>query len=250
MYENKQESLEQICKLAEATMKLVDWYSLRFDSTKEHAHNELGPLLGGGGVQILKQTLNTLSKLGWAKRVSRKPELWSLDWDKLDHAKKEYSALKAKVNGEKRVAKPAGSSEPVLAPVLSCKKCGCGVGELDTFCWQCGNRLCAQGGGPKEGKKASKRGVDPEPVLAPVWSGVKRERTHLTKKQRRMKKAVAYLQKYFETYTNQDSYLDYHEDILINDALYGLGVALDDEAYRFADGFERFKKKLRTHLGA
>lgn len=50
-----------------------------------------------------------------------------------------------------------------------------------------------------------------------------------------------------ETYDKQVGYLDHTNKTIIDDVLYGLGVALDNK-YRFADGFDKFKKRLRRHL--
>jgi hypothetical protein len=68
----------------------------------------------------------------------------------------------------------------------------------------------------------------------------------LTEQQKRMKKAVDFLRHYFDTYADQLGYLDYSDQTLINDTVYGLGVALDPK-YQWADGFEAFKKDLATH---
>jgi hypothetical protein len=73
-------------------------------------------------------------------------------------------------------------------------------------------------------------------------------KTKLTPAQERMEKAVAYLKHYISTYDRQYGYLDYRDETLIDDILYGLGVALDERAHQFADGFDRWKGKLREHL--
>lgn len=70
----------------------------------------------------------------------------------------------------------------------------------------------------------------------------------MTEKQKRMKKAVERLQKYMETYDQQSKYLDYSEETFIDDVLYGLGVALDHDEYSFFFGFQKFKKRLVSHL--
>lgn len=69
----------------------------------------------------------------------------------------------------------------------------------------------------------------------------------LSKRQKRMKKAVASLQEFMQTYDQQQGYMDYVDGTLINDVLYGIGIALDDK-YRFADGFALFKKELSKHI--
>lgn len=67
-------------------------------------------------------------------------------------------------------------------------------------------------------------------------------------RQKRMEKAVKYLQHYMATYSNQECYRDYSEETLIDDVLYGLGVALGRKRYSFAPGFEKFKARLIKHL--
>ena len=59
--------------------------------------------------------------------------------------------------------------------------------------------------------------------------------------------AVAYLSDYMTTYDKQFGYADYSEETYIDDVLYGLGASLSDE-YKFAPGFDAFKKKLLAHL--
>lgn len=78
-----------------------------------------------------------------------------------------------------------------------------------------------------------------------IW--VKRSHRR-TPEQKRVAKAVKSLTKFAETYPRQPLYLDYTDDTIINDFLYGLGRALDPEKYQYADGFERFKEVLRKHL--
>lgn len=67
------------------------------------------------------------------------------------------------------------------------------------------------------------------------------------KQRRRMKKAVEHLQKYMMTYSNQAGYLNYSDETLIDDVLYGLGVALN-ERYRYRDGFDLFRQRLFEHI--
>lgn len=73
-------------------------------------------------------------------------------------------------------------------------------------------------------------------------------KSKLTPAQRRVKKAIAYLQNYMATYTNQQGYLNYEDGTIINDVLYGLGVALGGKRYEYADGFARWKAVLREKL--
>ena len=65
---------------------------------------------------------------------------------------------------------------------------------------------------------------------------------------KRMELMVQYLKRYIDTYDNQYHYQNYSDTILIDDILYGLGVALNPEKHQFADGFDTFKKKLIEHL--
>lgn len=61
----------------------------------------------------------------------------------------------------------------------------------------------------------------------------------------RMVLMVRYLQRYMETYSNQYHYENYSDSILIDDVLYGLGVVLDPKEHQFADGYDRWKQKLK-----
>ena len=67
-----------------------------------------------------------------------------------------------------------------------------------------------------------------------------------TKAQKRMEGAVAYLQEYMQTYSNQHEYQNYLDATFIDDVLYGLGVALGGN--RGASGYAEFKDALRKHL--
>lgn len=69
----------------------------------------------------------------------------------------------------------------------------------------------------------------------------------LTAKQKRMKRAIEYMENYMATYSDQYACIDYTDATFIDDILYGLGVALDEE-YQFANGYDEFKKVLRKHL--
>lgn len=64
----------------------------------------------------------------------------------------------------------------------------------------------------------------------------------------RMKKAVASLEEYILTYKDQECYESYSDETFIDDILYGLGIALDPMGHRFADGYQRFKEKLLSHI--
>lgn len=64
-----------------------------------------------------------------------------------------------------------------------------------------------------------------------------------------IERAVTSLKDYINTYDRQPGYESYRAETLIDDVLYGLGIALDDK-YRHAQGYDEFKKVLREHLGA
>lgn len=68
------------------------------------------------------------------------------------------------------------------------------------------------------------------------------------KAKKRMKCAVVYLQDFMRTYDQQHGYETYSDSILIQDVLYGLGVALYPDKYSHADGFTEFKCFLKVFL--
>lgn len=72
--------------------------------------------------------------------------------------------------------------------------------------------------------------------------------TVLTAKQRRVKGIIAKLKDYIDTYPNQIDWTNYEDETIINDIVYGLGIALDKEEHKYFDGFQKFKKKLIQHL--
>ena len=87
--------------------------------------------------------------------------------------------------------------------------------------------------------------------LGPVERVVGRpvpKRPKLPARQRRMKAAIAYMQKYMAGYDKQLGCLDYSDATLIDDVLYGLGVALHGTSCSYANGYEAWKEKLREHL--
>lgn len=59
--------------------------------------------------------------------------------------------------------------------------------------------------------------------------------------------AVAALKEYWNTYDNQEIE-GYTTGILIDDALYGIGIAIDPVKYATAPGYDRFKKDLIQRL--
>lgn len=63
-----------------------------------------------------------------------------------------------------------------------------------------------------------------------------------------IEKATKALQDYMNTYDKQFGYKEYSEECFINDVLYGLGIALDPEKYRYAGGFDLFKRKLSEFI--
>lgn len=67
-------------------------------------------------------------------------------------------------------------------------------------------------------------------------------------RRRRVKKAIEYLKHYMDTYDSQYGYLDYTDETIIDDVLYGLGVAIGGHKYKFASGFASFKKRLAAHI--
>jgi hypothetical protein len=70
----------------------------------------------------------------------------------------------------------------------------------------------------------------------------------LTKKQKRMQRAIHFLRDYMNTYEAQACCLDYTDKTLIDDVLYALGVAFEPEAHKFSGGFDVWKVKLCQHL--
>ena len=67
-------------------------------------------------------------------------------------------------------------------------------------------------------------------------------------RQKHVKRAIEYLKNYMNTYDNQYGYLDYTDETIINDVLYGLGVAVGGRKYEFAQGFAKFKVLLAKHI--
>lgn len=59
---------------------------------------------------------------------------------------------------------------------------------------------------------------------------------------------VKFLQRYMETYDQQHGYENYTDRTLINDVLYGLGVALNPNEHQFANGFDKWKMELIDFL--
>lgn len=70
----------------------------------------------------------------------------------------------------------------------------------------------------------------------------------LTTRQKRMQKAISYMQGYMASYSKQTACLDYGDATFIDDVLYGLGAALHGTSCSYASGYEAWKEKLREHL--
>jgi hypothetical protein len=87
---------------------------------------------------------------------------------------------------------------------------------------------------------------EPEPmgVCKECWQKYTARLEH----QEKVKRAIAYLKHYIDTYDKQVGYLDYSDDCIINDILYGLGVALDPKEYLMAPGYNKFKERLKAFL--
>ncbi|MEZ0155236.1 MAG: hypothetical protein AB9Q22_10105 [Candidatus Reddybacter sp.] len=62
--------------------------------------------------------------------------------------------------------------------------------------------------------------------------------------------AVDALQAYWASYDKQPGYENYSRRTLIDDALYGLGIAIDKDQFKEAPGYDKFKALLREHLMA
>ena len=70
----------------------------------------------------------------------------------------------------------------------------------------------------------------------------------MTARQKKVKKTIEYLVKYMATYDKQMGYLDYRDETIIDDVLYGLGVAIGGKKYTWANGFAKFKERLAKHI--
>jgi len=54
---------------------------------------------------------------------------------------------------------------------------------------------------------------------------------------------------YVNTYDTQIGFKNYSKETVINDFIYGIGICINEEEYKNADGFKRFKKYLSKHFG-
>lgn len=72
--------------------------------------------------------------------------------------------------------------------------------------------------------------------------------SHKAKQRKRMREIVARMQRYWETYPEQPNFADYSDATFIQDALYGIGIAINPKLYEAADGFTRFTEVLRPYV--
>lgn len=63
-------------------------------------------------------------------------------------------------------------------------------------------------------------------------------------RQRRIKAAAKYLSDYMRTY----EFVDASDATFMNDVLYGLGIALHGDKFKYANGFDAWKAELREFL--
>jgi len=68
------------------------------------------------------------------------------------------------------------------------------------------------------------------------------------KRKKDVERIVKSLKKFINTYDKQTHYQNYSNDTIIDDFLYGLGVAFDSEKHSFANGYKKWKQKLTAHL--
>ena len=68
------------------------------------------------------------------------------------------------------------------------------------------------------------------------------------KRQERMRLMVQRMQHYWNAYSDQHKYEDYSDETFLLDALYGIGLAINRDAYEYAGGFEDFQKLLTEFL--
>lgn len=66
------------------------------------------------------------------------------------------------------------------------------------------------------------------------------------KREKQVEEAVKTLQRFWNTYSDQDFYRTYSDATIIDDALYAIGLALWGQT--FAPGFDATREKLLEHL--
>ena len=70
----------------------------------------------------------------------------------------------------------------------------------------------------------------------------------MTKKKKKLIDMQRKLENYVTTYKEQKYWLEYDETIFLDDMLYGIGIALDVDKYKMADGYENFLLFLMEHI--
>jgi len=53
---------------------------------------------------------------------------------------------------------------------------------------------------------------------------------------------------FVDTYDSQRGHEDYEVRTIIDDFLYGIGICLNEDEYKNADGYQKFQEVLREHL--
>ena len=61
-------------------------------------------------------------------------------------------------------------------------------------------------------------------------------------------KVIAAMKEFIDTYPDQIGWQEYTKDTVLNDLIYGIGVAIDHDKYSFAMGYRYFKKDLIKFL--
>ena len=62
------------------------------------------------------------------------------------------------------------------------------------------------------------------------------------------RKVIKSIKNYIDTYHNQFGWEKYKKDTVLNDLVYGIGIAIDKEKYQYANGYDEFKKELIKFL--
>ena len=63
-----------------------------------------------------------------------------------------------------------------------------------------------------------------------------------------IREAVKSLSNYWVTYPEQEDYGHYSLDTLLDDCLYGIGIAIGPDDYKYANGYDKFKRDLKAWL--
>jgi hypothetical protein len=63
-----------------------------------------------------------------------------------------------------------------------------------------------------------------------------------------MRKGVQRITRYWESYHTQHDYDKYPKAIFLEDALYAIGMAIDNKRFAFGDGYRDFIKQLTKYL--